>query len=341
MSIYHDLNDVQLDLSQYVEMSITELEQQKWKNRVMKKLVQRKKNRPSRWIGIASVIVLGVGITLSLSPVSLAQIPFVGGLIEKFINAETPLDYTPYKTAIGESAENSYGKLTLNEVLIDRDRLLISATFEPAKGIKFDYQTQLHPKVLINGERLELSNTSQTIEEQEGTFTLYGESQLSHLPSDTHLDIQITYDTISYSNVFGMGSRHVEVTQPWVFDIEASQAQMTKETKILELNKQIKMNNGEQITIKKIILTPVSTLVYFDGTGLGDDNMLLKLESSKGERIPLHSSSVSNEQGSISYIRFGPIDYRNQEYYLIPTDNDARTKELGEKIEVNTKVLSK
>ncbi|MNJ70019.1 hypothetical protein D3C77_664330 [compost metagenome] len=68
--------------------------------------------------------------------------------------------------------------------------------------------------------------------------------------------------------------------------------------------------------------------------------MIFKLVSSNGEMIPLHSSSVSNEQGSISYIRFDPVDYNKQEYYLVPTDNDARTKELGEKIEIDTTVPS-
>ena len=100
--------------------------------------------------------------------VSLAQMPFMAGLIERFISEEQPVDYSAYKTAIGETAENAYGKLTLNEVLVEADRLLFSSTFEPAKGVHFDYRTHLPPHVLVNGEDLQLLGGSQSVKVNAG-----------------------------------------------------------------------------------------------------------------------------------------------------------------------------
>ncbi|WP_410513096.1 DUF4179 domain-containing protein [Paenibacillus sp. BR2-3] len=145
-----------------------------------------------KWIVLAAAIVLALGITIPLGKVSLAEMPFVAGLIERFINGEKPLDYSVYKTAIGETAENAYGKLTLNEVLVDTDRLLISSTFEPAKGVPFDYQTFLSPHVLVNGENLAETVGAQSIKVKDKMYTIYGDIKLSHLSNDGPLQIKIT-----------------------------------------------------------------------------------------------------------------------------------------------------
>jgi len=43
------------------------------------------------------------------------------------------VDFEAYKTEVRESVNNSIGRLTLNEVIMDDNQILLNATFEPVK----------------------------------------------------------------------------------------------------------------------------------------------------------------------------------------------------------------
>ncbi|MGE7768845.1 DUF4179 domain-containing protein [Peribacillus sp. NPDC096540] len=175
MSIYNDLNELNVDLEQYEEKSLTNFEKKQWEKRVLKKIRKQKPSHVKKYLGVTAAVILATGISISTGRVSIANMPFVGETIEKYINSKENLDYSSYKTKIGETAENEYGKLTLNEVLIDGGRLLIGSTFELAEGIKFNYQMHpMHPmpKVLINGENLTSGTGGESVELNDSMFTI-------------------------------------------------------------------------------------------------------------------------------------------------------------------------
>ena len=45
------------------------------------------------------------------------------------------VNFEAYKTDVGKTASNSLGRLTLNEVIIDDNQILLNATFEPGKSL--------------------------------------------------------------------------------------------------------------------------------------------------------------------------------------------------------------
>jgi hypothetical protein len=324
MSIYKELNDLQLDVSGYEEMPLTEIEQKKWEKRVLKKLHKGKKNDSKKWIGLAAAFVLAIGVTIPFGKVSLAEMPFMAGLIERFINVEKPLDYSAYKTAIGETAENAYGKLTLNEVLVDADNLLISSTFEPAKGVSFDYQTYLSPHVLVNGEDLQKSGGAQSIKVNDNMYTIYGDIKLSHLPNEGPLQLNITYDTFSKD-------KSIAIEEPWVFDVMVLTSQIEKDTKTFNINKTITLNNGEKVTLDKVIASPVSTLIYFDLTQASESTSF-KLVSASGKEVTFREGYGSSDIGDTSYGRYAPIDLEKETYSLVPYNEHG--EEIGPKVQI-------
>ncbi|WP_019640305.1 DUF4179 domain-containing protein [Paenibacillus fonticola] len=329
MSIYNELNDIQLDLASYEEEPLTELEQKRWEKRVLKKLHPRRRSTSIKWIGTAIAAVLLLGVTLPFDKVSLAQMPFVSGLLERFINAEKPVDYSTYKTAIGETAENAYGKLTLNEVLVDADRLLISSTFEPAKGVKFNYQTQLPPHVLVNGEDLQETRGSQSVKVSDGIYTIYGDIKLRELPLEGLLHVKITYNTFSTR-------QRQAIEEPWVFEIEVSAGQIGREMRTFNLDKTITLYNGEQVTLKKVLISPVSTLVYYE-LSKASESIGFKLISASGKEIPQREGYRSNDIGDTSYIRFEavePFDIDAETYSLVPVTME-KNEEAGPPIQIN------
>ncbi|KKO54566.1 DUF4179 domain-containing protein [Paenibacillus sp. DMB20] len=334
MSTYKKLNDMQIDVSQYEEEQLTELEQKRWEKRVNTKLHKQKKSRSKKWIvGTVAASVLAIGLSIPFGGVSLAKVPFVGGLIEQFIDQNNPPNYSTYKTAIGETSENKYGKMTLNEVLVDTDSLLISSTFEPAQGISFNYQTHLFPTVLVNGQNLTVIRGTQSIEVNDDMYTIYGDIKLSELPTEGPLQIKLTYDTISKSF-----KDDVVIEDPWVFDIKASTDQMMKDTKTVQLDKTITLHNGEKVKLNKIVSSPVSTVLYYNLTR-GSENTHFKLVSATGEELEARVT-YAHDSGEPSYSRFDPVDLENGKFSLVPinSDNAVTDREVVDYKEVGPSV---
>ncbi|MFF2889669.1 DUF4179 domain-containing protein [Paenibacillus sp. NPDC057967] len=331
MSVYNDLNEMRMDLSQYEETALSDMEQKRWVYRVKNRLGRRSTMTVRRWVGFAAVLILAVGVALSYGKLTLAKIPSAAGQIERFIHGENPPDYSAYKTIIGESGENAYGKLTLNEVLVDSDRLLISSTFEPAKGVDFSYQTQLRPSVLVNGEDIQLTRGSQSIKVVEGMYTVYGDINVRELPRDGQpLQLTITYDRIMGKGEHAITGKPIE--QPWIFHVEVSTSEIAANMTIVDLNETIPLLQGEDVTIESAILTPISTLVYFDAAE-ASDSLRLKLVTDSGQEILESEGYISDEPGERSYIRFCPIDIGQESYRIVPISFDNR-EELGQGVQI-------
>ncbi|MDM5155035.1 DUF4179 domain-containing protein [Bacillus sp. DX1.1] len=322
MSTYKELNDIQLDVTEFEEILLTKLEEKQWEKRVKSKL--RKKKQSKKWFGIAAACLLIVGITVPLGQSSLANMPFIAGLIEKYIDEQQPRDYSAYKTVIGETAENKYGKLTLNEVLVDDNKLLISSTFEPAEGVKFDYQTFLIPQVRINGRDFSTTKEAQSIEVNDSMFTIYGGVDLSEMPQADTLQIEITYDTFNWDTV---------IEQPWVFDMKVSQAQLMKEKQTFDLNETIVLHDGNKVTVTKVVYTPISTTIYYDVTQSTNEEIYFKIESESGEAWTFKEAFVSNEAGDISISRFDAINLAVGKYSLVPYSGEEN-KVIGPSISI-------
>lgn len=295
-----------------------------------------KQNKSKKWlVGAVAASVLAVGITVSSGGVSYAKEPFAAGTVEQFIDQNKPLDYSAYKTVIGKTVENKYGKMTLNEVLVDADRLLISSTFEPAKGVSFDHRTHLYPKVLINGQDLTVTRGTQSIEVNDDMYTIYGDIKFSELPTEGPLQIKISYDTISKSF-----KDNVAIEDPWVFDIKASTDQIMKDTKTVQLDKTIILHNGEKVKLNKMVTSPVSTVLYYDLTQ-GSENTHFKLVSASGEELEA-SVTYAHDRGETSYSRFDPIDLEKGKYSLVPISHEINSnqdvnnhKEIGSPVPIN------
>ncbi|WP_171005561.1 DUF4179 domain-containing protein [Bacillus sp. E(2018)] len=308
MTIYQKLNDLDMDLEQYEEQDLSHFEKKQWEKRVRKKV---KKQRPSsgrKFVGVAAAMLLATGISLSTGIVSIANMPFVGETIEKYLNQNESLDFSSYKTAIGQTAENEKGKLTLNEVMIDGGRLLISSTYEPADGIDFHHKMHPMPKVKMNGKDLTSSTGGQSIELNNSMFTVYNEVQLKEIPMGEKIQFHIEYDRLDLE---------LKMNQPWVFDIEVVTEKLAADSKTITLDQKIKLENGRSIKLEKMIVTPISTVLYYDWPG-EENHIAFKLVSESGTEILPGTVSVTPEE---SYNRFSAIDLESEKYYVVPFEH--------------------
>ncbi|MBH5319636.1 DUF4179 domain-containing protein [Paenibacillus sp. GSMTC-2017] len=326
MSMYKELNDVKLDLSVYEEVTLTEVEQKKWEKRVRSKLAKRK-THSKKWLGLAAAVVLTMGVMSPIGKVALAQVTAVAGLIEHFIDNEKQLDYSAYKTAVGETAENKYGKLTLNEVLVDADSLLISSTFEPKQGIAFDTFTTLSPHIYIQGKNVEVTRGTKTIKVSDDMYIIYGTIKLSELPQEEQFQLTISYEEFRMPRL--ENKSHV-IEEPWVFDVQVSPTELRKNTETVQLDKTITLYNGEKVKLEKLMASPVSTMLYYQ-LNAGLEKTYFKLVSTNGEEIGFRIR-YGHDITEASYIQYDPIDVDKEEYFLVPVDENGN--KLGESIKL-------
>ena len=119
MSLYKELNEVKVDLTEFEEIPLTKLEQKRLKKVVLQKQTMKRK---FRWLPAVAALLIGTSAVFLINNQTIANMPFVAGLIEQYNTSDKEADYSNYKTIIGESTENELGRLTLNEVVVDFQR---------------------------------------------------------------------------------------------------------------------------------------------------------------------------------------------------------------------------
>ncbi|WP_172253171.1 DUF4179 domain-containing protein [Saccharibacillus deserti] len=346
MSIYDELNGIKLDLAEYDEEPLAEEERKKWAERAVRKLNgygqggirRRRQKRAAKWIAAAAAAAAVLaGVTFPAGQAALARFPFVAGLLESFAGYGQEVDYSAYKTQIGETTENAFGKLTLNEIIVDTDRVLITSTLEPSKemNVEKDDVIWLDATVTVNGRSdLQASGGSGSGSDgEDGTYTTYQNIPLSEIPGGEKLNIKIQYDRISWWN---QEDKPTTPPEPWTFDIQTSRSALLAKTDVIELNRTVDLINGEQIVIEKVISSPVSTLVYYERTKPKKSGSKLymygfRMISDTGEEVQQGEGEWSIAEGG--YARYAAVDLTQGDYSLIPYDG-TKGQDLGEAVPI-------
>ncbi|CEG28807.1 DUF4179 domain-containing protein [Bacillus sp. B-jedd] len=311
MAIYNELNDVKIDLSEFEETQLSKLEKKKVLKRVKRDISPKRPGRKWRTISACAAVAM-LGIILTVDKGTVANMPFIGEKIEKHMNENKQLDYSSYKTEIGSTAENGLGKLTLNEVIVDDQRIILSSTFEPASNVDADYQTAITPTVKVNGQDATEITGGQTIELNNEMFTVFNDIELGKEIATEDVEIEIRYERWN----------RTAIDQPWAFKVKVNQSQMLKERKVIELNKQLTLSNDETIMLQKVVTTPMSTTVYYDLTRSSREDIRVSIHSQKGAVAEHGSSFQSTDTGDISYTRFNE-SLKSGEYFLMVHDSEG------------------
>lgn len=324
MSVYRELNEVKMDLEDLPKIPLTAPEERRILKQARRQITPQ--NRKKKWtgFGLAAVAVCVLSLFIIMEKGAIANMPFIGEAIEKYISQNAQTDYSAYKTAIGETAENELGRLTLNEVMMDDQRLFLSATFEPADGVEFSYRTHIQPTVRINGQNFS-STGGQSIELNNSMFTVFSEVKLNEAIKDEELSFEISYDTWNFEKI---------IEQPWEFDVKVSQKALLEKVTEYKMNQQIFLKNGETIVVEKVVTTPISTTVYYDLSQSQSEDIDFVIQTAEGIVDVYRATSLrSNEPGDTSYIRFEGLAFEDALYFLVAYNSAG--DELSDPIAIN------
>ncbi|QDP99370.1 DUF4179 domain-containing protein [Lysinibacillus fusiformis] len=268
-----------------------------------------------KWFLIAlSILVVSSVIIVNLS------------FVASFFNTSHEPDFSTYKTTVGQTIENNFGRFTLNEVMVDNNQILLNASFEPVEDLDFDYQIFFFPQVLVNGQDYTVRNGGQTIKQTESNYTIYNSVKMRDLPQNETLKLDIRYNDWNWEK---------PIDQPWGFKIDASQKQLLKDRIIIPVNKTMSLSDGQVIKVEKVVSTPISTTIYFQSTQSLYESISFKILNDSGKTWRYDSSYTLNEEHTMWGMRFDALYVKEKKYQLIPVD--AQDKELGPAIQISGK----
>jgi len=324
MGIYKELNEIEIDLEEFEEATFTKLEKKRVQKRVKKKL---KLVKPNKGVGVAaSALVIGL---LVMNHQTIANMPFIAALLEDWGGTEQA-DWSSYKTVIGETRTTEMGDLTLNEVIVNYDKIMISATFEKNEATAFSYRHQLMPTVIINGKKVETEGTAaQSIARNSSMYTIYNEIKLAEPVAAANFDVQITYDKMHTAQTKTLEGETLE--QPWVFDIKASQLTVQNETTVHDLHQTIQLQNGDKLVINQIVTTPISTTIFYSGLS-SDRSPNINLFDAEGNRY--HWDSAYGDDDGTGEIYYKGTSFVESELYIQVFSTSTEDDAISEKVKI-------
>ncbi|WP_342526749.1 DUF4179 domain-containing protein [Chryseomicrobium sp. FSL W7-1435] len=308
MSLYSDFNDIDAEITTHDNKSLTKLEKKRIKKRIQKKLSPAK-----RRVGFiaASVAAIALSAIVVTSP-TIANMPLVAGLLEDWKPGENQ-DFTEYKNPIGITATTENGELTLNEVIVDYDKILISSTFVKPDDFSYSHRYQMLPDIYMNGEKLEVTNTAaQSIEQNSSMYTVYIEVGLAAPLDSAELDLEIVYARMLTPDESDPIDG-VRLSEPWKFDVNANQLAVQENTVVSTPSITVPALDGGSFVVDKVIRTPISTTIYFSESTVGSE-LNIQLVDAEGNAYSWDNAYIEDDKTGM--FSFSGVSFVDKELFI-------------------------
>jgi len=234
------------------------------------------------------------------------------------------VDFEAYKTEVGETANNSLGRLTLNEVIIDDNQILLNATFEPIKEFIPDHQVFFFPQILVNGKDYMVRNGGQSIARSTNIYTIYNSIKMDDFPPDENLELDIRYKDWNVKT---------RIEKPWAFQVKASQEQLQEDRHIFSIEKKVKHVDQQELMIDRVVSTPISTTIYFHAKkAIVHDALRFKIQSKAGQSWSFETPYPLNKERTKWGSRVDGLYLSEKNYTLVPVDMDGSKLDSAIKI---------
>ncbi|KOP80327.1 hypothetical protein AMS59_02730 [Lysinibacillus sp. FJAT-14745] len=327
--LFEKLNDEKINFEEFEESTLTDIEKKSIKKRIKKKLHKRRSMPVKTLSAVASLTLMAI-IAVN-SNFALANIPIVGEKLEAFVYSQADT-LTDFKTIIGDSVKDNGVKVTLNEVILDEGQLLISSTFyTKLENNDLAYNWFSDIDIYIDGKKVELGGGGGPQEITESYIHYFWTADIGHMDMHKEKTMRIVFNDLKRSD-----SEKV-MKGKWSFKFKASGENLIANSKKIPINHSFTLENGQNIEVEELILTPVSSKLVYKMSNIVDD-VYFKIENEHGEAIQEtigHHFRFENynrfealEGGKIKIIPFISKFDNSQEYMLT---NEIIELDLDEK----------
>lgn len=236
--------------------------------------------------GLLGIVIIG-GFT-TLNGTAYASINKAIYDIRNFLGIEKDLDN--YTTVVNKSIEKQGVTVTLNEVILDDNELIIYKTISSDKKVDV-MDGRMDEKIFINGEYLSTSSHGSSYRIDEYTIQevmFYNPNEDIDLSGN--LEIKIDISKVHFKNE--------SITDNWDFEFKASGDELLVDTTEMPLSNTFKLENGDNIKLEKYTSNNIGQKIYFSKDISGDDyDMLLRGSDNLNNKIEFEVSSIRSQKG--------------------------------------------
>ncbi len=267
MTIYKDLNEIQMDLDQYEAQNLTDYEKKKWEKRILTKI--RKWSNVKKNVVAASIIVCISATTFGLTfPAYAKNIPVIDDIFHFFDQDRAGRSSIENKSVSNDTQKKDTGlyyeyKQFSNEINMTKESNGIKFTVNNAV---FDGKT-VTLTYTIESEQ-ELGNAGITGPVIQGMGAMGGSSKTTKIDTNKYIgiltlssyeDIELDVANVKWNidSIYNPDSDS-EIKGDWrfVFSLNAVESKM-------QLSDSSSGKNGVKVDIEKISVTPMSFIVDY------------------------------------------------------------------------------
>lgn len=256
--IYKLLNDVKMDDSDFEEMDVTEFEKAKVKSTLKKSIIRKQKRKCWKMPVVAAAIVLSLSVTtIGLAfPAYAGNIPIIGDIFRFLDNEKTGVydNYKEFSTEMNLIQESNGVKMTINDAVFDGKTVAVTYSIESDKELEGEIEMLADSMLDIQGARGMVGSydISKVDNHHYVGLSRFTPSELD-LTEGEAIDIKWKVNGLLFK-----GSKE-EIKGKWkfAFSLKAADSQV-------QLSNGSAERDGVQITVEKVVFTPMSFIVHYD-----------------------------------------------------------------------------
>jgi Family of unknown function (DUF5643)/Domain of unknown function (DUF4179) len=335
-NIYEMLNDSKINIEDRKVEMVSELEKARMKKKFKKTLNNNRKSNKKKIIVVAMAMTLTVGMfTPTVSEKVFAAINIISTDIATKLLLDKNLD--DYKTVVGKVITDNGTSIALNEVILDQDTLSVSTTIKTTE--KLDVMgIQPLANVKINGKEISLGSTGAYKKIDDNTTESIMKYEIGNIDITENLNIEINYN--------GSVANDNELKGNWDFSFNTNGANLVKETKSIDLNHSIKLENGVELNLNKYTTNDLGQKIYFTRTNpekRDEYDVILKGEDNLGNYVEfsIRSRGRFEIESLVSHLSDDAKELTLTPYAVKLPEKNGRIsndyKQIGEEFKISLK----
>lgn len=253
--IYSLLNEVDTDLDSYIREELEEREKVIMIDNIRQMSGNKYKSKKRRYTTIAACAMIAVLLvsTISFNDTAYASVKSIVWQISDFLGVEKNLD--DYTTVIGSEVKDKGYAITLNEVILDKDQLIVSSYIKADEKIDEGGLMEF-ADVYINGKKASVAGGGGEKYIDEYTVSSVMEYELEDVNTNDNLEIQILYNSILRNAQ--------EIKGKWDFHFKADGQKLAADTTYINLNNKFTLPNGSEVVLKEYTSNDLGEKIYFE-----------------------------------------------------------------------------
>lgn len=262
-NIYDMLNDNSINIKELEKEGFNDIEKRRIKKK-FEKIIHKNKNKRNK--GVAVAVAVGVlAITMfgtNIGNEAVANIKLMVSDIGNYLG--TNKDLSDYKTIVGKTITKDGVTIQLNEVILDKDELIVSTTLKSDTKLEESRTVSTSEYIYINGKNMSSGAIGEDNQIDAYTIESIRSYDLNKEIPKGDLNIKI-----KYVNVYLHGSENKR-TGPWTFEFKTNRDQLAIDTTESNIDYDFKLENDNKIILEKYTSNAVGQKIYYSVEGEGD-----------------------------------------------------------------------